>query len=119
VYVGLDVHGTSWAVNIPVDEIEHRRFTQPPNPAVLHNYLCKNFPGATYYSAYECGFCGYHHHRKLLELGINNIVINPADLPVTDKEKTNKRDPLNSRRISHALQRNELNGIYVFDPNQA
>jgi transposase len=116
VYVGLDVHGASWAVNILVDEIEHRRFTQPPDPVVLYNYLCKNFPGANYYSAYECGFCGYHHHRKLLELGIKNIVINPADLPITDKEKTNKRDPMDSRRISRALQNNQLKGVYVFNP---
>jgi transposase len=116
VYVGLDVHGASWAVNILVDEIEHRRFTQPPNPVVLYNYVCKNFPGVNYYSAYECGFCGYHHHRKLLELGIKNIVINPADLPITDKEKTNKRDPMDSRRISRALQNNQLKGIHVFNP---
>lgn len=116
VYVGLDVHGTSWAVNILIDEIEHRKFTQPPDPIVLHNYLVRNFPGATYYSAYECGFCGYHHHRRLLELGINNIVINPADLPVTDKERINKKDPVDSRRISRALQNKQLKGIHIFNP---
>jgi len=116
VYVGLDVHGASWAVNIIVDEIEHRRFTQPPDPTVLYNYLIRNFPGANYYSAYECGFSGYHHHRKLLELGVHNIVINPADLPVTDKEKINKRDPIDSRRISRALQSNQLKGIHIFNP---
>ena len=116
VYVGLDVHGNSWTVNILLDEIEHRKFTQPPDPVVLHNYLVRNFPGANYFSAYECGFSGYHHHRKLLELGIDNIVINPADLPVTAKEKINKRDPVDSRRISRALQNNQLKGIYVFNP---
>ena len=116
VYVGLDVHRASWAVNILVDELEHRSFTQPPDPIALHKYLHDHFPGANYYSAYECGFSGYHHHRKLLELGIHNIVINPADLPVTNKEKINKRDPVDSRRISRALQSNQLTGIYVFDP---
>ena len=116
VYVGLDVHGASWSVNILVDEIEHRNFTQPPNPDVLSNYLHTHFPGANYYSAYECGFCGYHHHRRLLSLGINNIVINPADLPVTDKEKVNKRDPIDSRRISRALQNKQLKGIHIFSP---
>lgn len=116
VYIGLDVHGASWCVNILIDEIEHRNFSQPPDPTVLHNYLVRNFPGATYYSAYECGFCGYHHHRRLLKLGINNIVINPADLPVTDKEKINKKDPVDSRRISRALQNKQLKGIYIFNP---
>jgi transposase len=116
VYIGLDVHGASWAVNILVDEIEHRRFTQPPDTVVLYNYLVRNFPRANYYSAYECGFSGYHHHRKLIELGITNIVINPADLPVTDKEKINKRDPIDSRRISRALQSNQLKGVHIFHP---
>jgi transposase len=116
VYVGLDVHAASWAVNILVDEIEHRNFTQPPNPDILSNYLHTHFPGADYYSAYECGFCGYHHHRRLLELGINNIVINPADLPVTNKEKINKKDPVDSRRISRALRNKQLKGIHIFNP---
>ena len=117
VYVGLDVHKASWAVTILVDNIEHRTFSQPPDAIVLYNYLVKNFPGADYFSAYECGFCGFHHHRKLKELGIDNIVINPADLPVTDKEKTSKRDPLDSRRLARALLNHQLKAIYVFDPN--
>jgi transposase len=116
VFVGLDVHKGSWAVNIIVDDMKHRSFTQPPDPVALSNYLTVNFPGATYFSAYESGFCGYHHHRKLLELGIQNIVINPADLPVTDKEKNNKRDPLDSKRISSYLQKDLLSAIHVFDP---
>jgi len=116
VYSGLDVHGKSWDVDIVVDDIEHRKFTQPPDPIALYNYLSSHFPGAKYFSAYEAGFCGYHHHRKLLELGIHNIVINAADLPVTNKEKVNKRDPIDSRRLANALKNNQLTGIYVFDP---
>jgi len=116
VYAGLDVHGASWAVNIIVDDIEHRKFTQPPDPEVLYNYLTSHFPGANYFSAYECGFCGYYHHRRLNELGIKNIVINAADLPVTNKEKQNKTDPIDSRRLSNALKNNQIKGIYVFNP---
>jgi len=116
VYAGLDVHDKSWTTTIIVDNIEHRRFTQPPDPMALHNYLSSHFPGASYFSAYEAGFCGYHHHRKLLELGIQNIVINAADLPVTNKEKMNKNDHVDSRRLAQALQKNELNAIYVFGP---
>lgn len=117
VFVGLDVHVKSWAVNIIVDDIVHRNYTQPPSPDVLHNYLRKNFPGADYYSAYESGFSGYGHHRRLLELGIKNIVINAADLPVTNKEKVNKTDPVDSRRIAKALMNNQLKGIYIFNPD--
>lgn len=115
VYVGLDVHAKSWTVTIIVDEIEHRTYTQPPDPVVLHQYLTSHFPGANYFGGYECGFCGYHYHRKLLELGINNIVINAADLPVTNKEKVNKKDPVDSRRLANALKNNQIKGIYVFN----
>jgi transposase len=116
VYSGLDVHGKSWVTTILFDDIEHRRFTLPPEPMALYNYLSSHFPGANYFSAYEAGFCGYHHHRKLLELGIQNIVINAADLPVTNKEKMNKNDHVDSRRIAQALQKNELKAIYIFGP---
>jgi transposase len=116
VYVGLDVHAKSWAVNIILDDVVHRKYTQPPDPFALHNYLTSNFPGANYFSAYECGFCGYHHHRKLLELGIKNIVINAADLPATNKERVHKMDPVDSRRLSQALKNKQIHGIYVFTP---
>ena len=31
-FIGLDVHKKSWSVTIVVDGIEHRTFTQPPDP---------------------------------------------------------------------------------------
>jgi transposase len=41
-------------------------------------------------------------------------VINAADLPATNKERVNKMDPIDSRRLSHALKNNQIHGIYVF-----
>jgi transposase len=57
-FIGLDVHKKRWSVTIIVDGIEHRTFTQPPDPESLCNYLQRMFPGASYNSAYEAGFCG-------------------------------------------------------------
>ena len=31
-YIGLDVHKKSWSVTIVIDGMEHRTFTQPPDP---------------------------------------------------------------------------------------
>ena len=81
-FIGLDVHKKSWSVTILVDGTEHRTFTQPPDPESLNIYLQRMFPGGEYNSAYEAGFCGYAIHRRLNELGINNIVINAADIPL-------------------------------------
>jgi transposase len=103
IYVGLDVHKKSWSVTILLDELEHRTFTSSPNPTVVHKYLKKHFPSSNYLSAYECGFSGYIHHLELNELGINNIVINPADIPSSNKAKTTKTDKVDSRKIAKGL----------------
>ena len=115
IYIGLDVHKKSWSVTILLDELEHRTFSSPPVPEFLNKYLRKHFPGGRYLSAYECGFSGYVHHRKLNELGIENIVINPADVPSSNKEKTTKTDKVDSRKIAKGLRNGELKGIHVFD----
>jgi len=114
-FIGLDVHKKSWSVTILVDGIEHRTFTQPPDPKTLFNYLQKMFPGGTYYSAYEAGFCGYGIHRELNSLGIKNIVINAADIPSSQKDHLEKRDPVDSRKIARALGKGLLRAIHIFD----
>jgi transposase len=114
-FVGLDVHKKSWSVTIVIDGIEHRTFTQPPDPDALNHYLRRMFPGGNYNSAYEAGFCGYSAHRKLNSLGINNIVINAADIPTTQKDKLHKRDPVDSRKMARGLEKNSLIAINVFD----
>ncbi len=35
-FIGLDVHKKSWSVTVIVDGIEHRTFTQPPDPESLY-----------------------------------------------------------------------------------
>jgi transposase len=114
-FIGLDVHKKSWSVTIVVDGIEHRTFTQPPDPNALKNYLQRMFPGGSYKSAYEAGFCGYGIHRELNSLGISNIVINAADIPTSQKDKLQKRDPIDSRKIARALEKGSLHGIHIFD----
>ena len=113
VYIGIDVHLKSWKVTIMVNGVEHRTFSQDPKAEVLANYLSKHFPGAAYYSAYEAGFCGFSVHRELEVFGICNLVVNPADIPTTDKEKRQKEDKRDSRKIAKSLKNGELIGIYV------
>jgi len=114
-FIGLDVHKKSWSVTIVIDGMEHRTFTQPPDPGALNNYLQRMFPGGSYNSAYEAGFCGYGIHRELNSLGIKNIVINAADIPTSQKDKLQKRDPIDSRKIARGLENGSLHGIHVFD----
>jgi len=113
IYVGFDVHLKSWLVTIMTEKLTHKTYSQAPNPEVLYNYLSKTFPGATYYSAYEAGFCGYWIHNKLLEFGIKSIVVNPADIPTTGKEKVMKTDSRDSVKIARSLRNGELKPIHV------
>ena len=85
IYIGLDTHLKSWKTTIRVGDTFYKTFSQDPEAKVLSNYLGKNFPGGNYHSAYEAGFTGFKAHRELTRLGINNIVVNPADIPTTDK----------------------------------
>jgi transposase len=113
IYAGIDTHKKSWQVSIYSDELYHKTFNQPPHPEVLHRYLCKHFPNATYYSVYEAGFCGFWIHDRLQSLGINNIVVNPADVPTTDKEKKQKTDRVDSGKLARQLRNGDLEAIYI------
>ena len=113
IYVGLDVHQRSWKVTIMTDHLTHKTFSQPPKTETLFNYLEQNFPGGTYYSAYETGFCGYWIHNKLVSLGIRSMVVNPADIPTTNKERVQKEDKRDSQKIARSLRNGELTPIYT------
>lgn len=113
IYVGIDVHKKQWSVFIMSDYKEHKGFVQPPDPAVLASYLRKNFPGAKYFSTYEAGFSGFWIHEALKKEGISNIVVNPADVPTTDKEKKTKCDRVDSRKLCKKLRDKDLEAIFV------
>ena len=83
IYIGFDVHKKDWKVTIMTDYLIHKTFTQPPIPEVLFNYVQRNFPGGIFHSAYEAGFSGFWVHNRLKELGVNSMVVNPADIPTT------------------------------------
>ena len=113
IYAGFDVHLKDWKVTILSEEMMLKSFTMPPNPEVLSDYLLRNYPGASYHSAYEAGFCGLWAHYQLCELGIKNIVVNPADVPGTQKDKLQKEDKRDSRKIAYALRSGNLTPIYT------
>ena len=113
VYVGFDVHQKSWKVTILTENVSVKTFLQDPKPELLYQYLKRNFPGGNYHSAYEAGFCGYWIHNKLISLGINSIVVNAADIPTTNKERVQKEDKRDSKKIAKSLRSGDLKAIYV------
>jgi transposase len=113
IFVGIDVHKKSWKVSVLHDQSFQKTFSQDPDPVILYNYLSRSYPGATYYSAYEAGFCGYWIHNELVSLGINSIIVNAADIPSTQKDKMHKEDKRDSAKIAKALRSGQLTPIYI------
>lgn len=115
IYVGIDVHKKSWKITIQTDETVCKTFSQNPDVDILSHYLKKNYPNANYHCAYEAGFSGFWIQQQLEMEKIKCIVVNPADIPTTDKEKKQKTDLRDSRKIARSLKNGELSGIYVPD----
>lgn len=112
-FCGIDMHRKSWAITIETEGVSMRTFVQDANPVVLIRHLKDNFPGAHFTAGYEAGYFGFWAQRKLEESGIHCLVINPADIPTTHKEKNQKRDPLDSRKIARAIRNQSVNAIWI------
>ncbi len=113
IYLGIDVHSTSWKVTSRFNGVALKTFSASPNVNELLSFLKKNYPEAEYHSVYEAGFCGFSVHRELVKQGINNIVINPADIPTSDKDKKCKSDTRDSRRLAEVLEKDDVKAIYI------
>jgi Transposase and inactivated derivatives len=113
IYVGIDVHLKSWSVSVLSEHSVLKKFSQNPDAEALYKFLTSNYPGATYHSVYEAGFCGFWIHRRLVKLGVNNIVVNPADVPTMIKEKLRKTDAIDCGKLARELRSGSLTGIYV------
>ena len=112
-YIGLDTHKKNWKVALYHNDLALKTFVQDPEPEKLVYYLRKNYPGATYHCAYEASYCGFWIQKALEKNGINCMVVNPADVPTTDKEKKFKTDKRDCRKIARSLRNGELDAIYI------
>jgi transposase len=115
IYVGIDVHLKSWSVAVLSEHSVLKKFSQNPEPEALYSFLATNYPGASYYSVYEAGFCGFWIHERFRQLGIDNIVVDPADVPTMLKEKLRKTDAVDCNKLARGLRSGDLKGIYVPD----
>ena len=70
-FVGLDVHKNQWTVAIRTQGILVKRFSMNPSAKELKRFLERTYPGGTYQSVYEAGFCGFWPHSQLMEQGID------------------------------------------------
>ena len=113
IFVVIDTHKKNWKVALYSNDIALKTFTQNPEPGLLVDHLRKNYPNANFSCAYEAGFGGFWIQKQLVAQGINCIVVNPADIPTTSKEKEFKTDPRDCRKIAKSLRSQLLTPIYI------
>ncbi len=115
IFCGIDVHKKNWRVNIRNDQFELEDYTQDPSEDLFMKHLHKKYPGAHYQIAYEAGFSGFGLQRSLTSSGLHCMVVNPADIPSTDRDKKRKTDQIDARKISRHLSKSTLRPIHVPD----
>lgn len=96
-------------------QMEMKTFSMEPSPRILAEHLRRHYPGGTYHSVYEAGFCGFHIHSALVHHGIDTIVVHPGDVPRIHKEWLRKSDPIDSHKLARELEHRSLRGIYIPD----
>lgn len=113
VFIGLDVSKRAWRVAIRVGQRMHKRFSQVAEAKVLVDYLHRHFPGARYHCVYEAGYEGFWIHDDLRALGADCMIVHPADVPTSDRERQFKNDPVDADKLARDLSNGELRSIYV------
>lgn len=113
IFCGVDVHKKSWRVNIQDSEFELEDFSQNADVVLLHKHLNRKYPGADFKICYEAGFSGFSPQRWLSRQGMNCLVVNAADVATSDKEKRQKNDKIDARKLCEHLQSKKVKSIYI------
>jgi transposase len=113
IYCGIDVHKKNWRVNIRTCERELEDYSQNADVDCFIEHVRRRYPDAKVKVAYEAGFCGFCACRKMILAGIDCIVVNAADVPSSDKDKKQKNDTVDARKLSRELSKSNLQALYV------
>ena len=111
VYIGIDVHKETWHIAARVDGEEIFYGSAPGDYQPLRKLLDR-FKACRIKVAYEAGPFGFWLHDKLIDDGIDTIVVPPSLIPTEsgNRVKTDKRD---SRKLAMLLEKNMLKKVHV------
>lgn len=112
-YVGIDVHKVRWQVAVYYDGLILSNTSIEGTSEALIIHLRKRYGEAQFHCVYESGPFGFSLCRSLWAAGMECIVVNPADVPGTDKEKRSKTDKVDARKLAMHLSAGLLHPIYV------
>ena len=109
IFTGIDVHKRSWDIRILTAHTSQKQIHKAsPSPKFIADYLNRHYPDANYKCVYEAGFSGFWIQEELTKLGVDTIIVHPADVPTTDKEKRFKDDRIDSNKLAISLRSGQL-----------
>ena len=114
-WIGLDFHKKTWRIHCRTEGLSGNPFSMEPNPQLLREKIERDYKGYDVELVYECGCFGYWAHREFVSYGWKSIVVNPADIPRMHKDKYEKSDTIDARKLSKYLQKGLLNSVTVPD----
>ena len=115
-YVGLDVHKERNEVAIAESSGEVRLYGSVSNDLHALEKLVAKLRGlnVVLHFVYEAGPCGFVIYRRLVQLGVDCVVVAPSLIPKKsgDRVKTDRRDAMTLARLHRA---GELSAVHVPD----
>lgn len=112
-YVGIDVHKKRWQVALYYEGLILSNVSIEASSEALIIHLRKHYGDAQFHCVYESGPFGFSLCRSLWAAGMDCIVVNPADIPGTDKERRSKTDKVDARKLAMHLAAGLLHAIHV------
>jgi len=112
-YVGIDVHKKRWQAAVFLEGIILSNVSIAASADGLVAYLRKHYGNAAFHCVYECGPFGFTLCRQLWAAGMECIVVNPNDIPGTDRERRSKTDPIDARKMARHHAAGLLQGVHV------
>jgi len=112
-YVGIDVHKQRWQVAVYYDGLILSNTSIDGGGEALLTHLRKRYGEAHFHCVYESGPFGFALCRSLWAAGLECRVVNPADIPGTDKDRRSKTDKVDARKLAQHLAAGLLQPIYI------
>jgi transposase len=113
IYIGIDVHKTTWVISVLTDSGYSTQHSQKASAKMLFEYLKNNFPDGDYYAVYESGFTGFSTFYALEEFGIKCTVAHACDIPTTQYETVMKTDKVDAAKLARSLKNESIRPIYI------
>ena len=110
IFVGLEDSKRTWKLAVRHDRRVVHQVSMEARIPVLLSYLTNRFPDCTIHLIYEAGFKGFNLYDRLIEEGMDCVVI-PPHLVTEEKVSKVKTDRRDANRLAFILESGDLRSL--------